>query len=141
MVTIKEYATSCNKSVQAVYQQMKRKENSEALEGHVFTRKINNKNTKMLDEIAVDILDESSKQSPLVVTQVENTEEIEKLRNENKNLLLKIAELQESLLAEKTALLNEKDQVKLLQQEKINLIEQKNNKKGFFSKFRGDKWF
>ena len=40
---------------------------------------------------------------------------------ENKALLLKVAELQE-------ALLKEKDQVKLLQNEKIELLEAKNQK-------------
>lgn len=48
-------------------------------------------------------------------------EEIQRLEMENKALLLKVAELQE-------ALLKEKDQVKLLQNEKIELLEAKNQK-------------
>lgn len=95
MITIKEYAESHGKSVQAVYKQIKSKENSALLDGHIVVEKINNKNVKMLDDVAVQILDDASKQSIQVVLQNEDKETIERLEEENKKLLLKIASLQE----------------------------------------------
>lgn len=125
MVTIKEYAEKSGKSVQAVYKQIKAKENAALLEGHILLRKIGNKNTKVLDDEAVRILDHASRQAPTVILQSGKDDMIEKLQaekeqlvNENKALLIKVAELQEQLL-------QEKDNVKLLQQDKIALLEEK----------------
>lgn len=125
MITIKEYAESHGKSVQSVYKQMKSKENATLLDGHIFIEKINNKNVKMLDDVAVQILDDASKQSIQVVLQNEDKETIERLEEENKKLLLKIASLQEELINTQKELNNEKDNVKLLQSEKIELLEKK----------------
>lgn len=125
MITIKEYAEKSGKSVQAVYKQIKAKENVALLEGHILLQKIGNKNTKVLDDEAVRILDQASRQAPTVILQSGKDDMIEKLQaekeqlaNENKALLIKVAELQEQLL-------QEKDNVKLLQQEKIELLEEK----------------
>lgn len=118
MITIREYAEIYQKTKQAVYQQMKTKENAVALEGHISFRKINNKKTKVLDEIAVEILNESSKKTPNIIMNTERKEEVVQLRIDNKNLLIKVGELQETLL-------KEKDQVKQLQLEKIELLESK----------------
>lgn len=125
MITIKEYAEKSGKSVQAVYKQIKAKENAALLEGHIILQKIGNKNTKVLDDEAVRILDQASRQAPTVILQSGKDDMIEKLQaekeqlaNENKALLIKVAELQEQLL-------QEKDNVKLLQQEKIELLEEK----------------
>lgn len=125
MITIKEYAESHGKSVQSVYKQMKSKENATLLDGHIVVEKINNKNVKMLDDVAVQILDDASKQSIQVVLQNEDKETIERLEEENKKLLLKIASLQEELINTQKELNNEKDNVKLLQSEKIELLEKK----------------
>lgn len=125
MITIKEYADSHGKSVQSVYKQMKSKENATLLEGHVFTEKINNKSVKMLDDVAVQVLENASKQSIQVVLQSDDKEKIERLEEENKNLLRKIAALQEELINVQKELNQEKDNVKLLQDEKIGLLEQK----------------
>lgn len=125
MITIKEYAESHGKSVQAVYKQIKSKENSALLDGHIVVEKINNKNVKMLDDVAVQILDDASKQSIQVVLQNEDKETIERLEEENKKLLLKIASLQEELINTQKELSQEKDNVKLLQSEKIELLEKK----------------
>lgn len=125
MITIKEYAESHGKSVQAVYKQIKSKENSALLDGHIVVEKINNKNVKMLDDVAVQILDDASKQSIQVVLQNEDKETIERLEEENKKLLLKIASLQEDLINTQKELSQEKDNVKLLQSEKIELLEKK----------------
>lgn len=125
MVTIKEYAEKSGKSVQAVYKQIKAKENAALLEEHILLQKIGNKNTKVLDDEAVRILDQASRQAPTVILQSGKDDMIEKLQaekeqlaNENKALLIRVAELQEQLL-------QEKDNVKLLQQEKIELLEEK----------------
>lgn len=125
MITIKEYAEKHGKSVQSVYKQMKSKENATLLEGHVFTEKINNKSVKMLDEVAVQILEDASKQSIQVILQNDDKEKIERLEEENKSLLKKITLLQEELIVTQKELNKEKENVKVLQNEKIELLEQK----------------
>lgn len=125
MITVKEYAEQQGKSVQAVYKQIRAKENAALLENHIFLQKVGNKTAKVLDDEAVEILNNASRQAPTVVLQNGKDElietlqaEKEQLANENKALLVKVAELQEQLL-------QEKDNVKLLQQEKITLLEEK----------------
>lgn len=125
MITVKEYAEQQGKSVQAVYKQMRAKENAALLENHIFLQKVGNKTAKVLDDEAVEILNNASRQAPTVVLQNGKDEQIEALKlekeqlvNENKALLVKVADLQEQLL-------REKDNVKLLQQEKIALLEEK----------------
>lgn len=125
MITIKEFAELHGKSVQAVYKQLKSKENATLLEGHIITKKINNKNIKMLDDIAVQILNDASKQSIQVIMQNDDRERIEQLETENKTLLIKIASLQEDLINTQKELSKEKDNVKILQNEKIELLEEK----------------
>lgn len=66
-VSVKDYAEQRGKTVQAVYQQMKRKENAAALKGHIVTHRVGNKNVKYLDEEAIAILDKSSNSAPLVI--------------------------------------------------------------------------
>ncbi len=125
MITVKKYAEQQGKSVQAVYKQMRAKENAALLENHIFLQKVGNKTAKVLDDEAVEILNNASRQAPTVVLQNGKDEQIEALKaekeqlaSENKALLIKVADLQEQLL-------QEKDNVKLLQQEKIALLEEK----------------
>lgn len=118
MLSVKEYAESRGKSVQSVYKQMKGKENSKELEGHIHERKYNGKPVKVLDEVAIEVLDNASMQTIQVIEQNNDKEELELLREENKNLLIKVAELQDLLL-------KEKDIVRELKDEKIALLEQK----------------
>lgn len=136
MVTIKEYAKKQNKSVQAVYKQLNAKSNQKKLEGHIYKNEINGKMTTFLDEVAEEILSNSSKEAPVVLEKITSNERIESLEAENKALLIKIAELQE-------ALLKEKDTVKLLQEDKIKLLEQKNEeqpkKKTLWQFLKGEK--
>ena len=54
MITVKEYADSRNKSVQAVYKQLHREKNRTRLEGHLLKQ---NRMT-YLDEEAIKILQE-----------------------------------------------------------------------------------
>lgn len=129
MITIKEYADLHGKSVQSVYKQLKSKENAKLLDGHIFTEKINNKNVKMLDDIAVKILDNASKQSIQIVTQNGDKEKIERLEEENKNLLMQIAAIQQELIKTQKELSQEKDNVKLLQEQRIQLLESKEEPK------------
>lgn len=68
-VSIKDYANQRGKTVQAVYQQMKRKENVNALAGHVHVKRVGNKDVKFLDEVAVSLLDEASHSTPIVIQQ------------------------------------------------------------------------
>lgn len=117
--TIKEYAEKNHKSVQAVYGQLKRKENAALLKKHIFIRKINNKNTKVLDEEAIKILDEASRQAPSIVMQKDTSEELDQLKIENRNLLIKVGELQE-------AIIKKSEKIELLQNNNILLLEQKN---------------
>lgn len=129
MITIKEYADLHGKSVQSVYKQLKSKENAKLLDGHIFIEKINNKNVKMLDDIAVKILDNASKQSIQIVTQNGDKEKIERLEEENKNLLMQIASIQQELIKTQKELSKEKDNVKLLQEQRIQLLESKEEPK------------
>ena len=112
MISIKDYAYQKNISYEAVRQQVKRYEKQ--LGEHVV--KVGR--TKYLDEEAVAFLDDKRKKNPVIILEQNKDDELEQLKNENKALLLKVAELQE-------ALLNEKDKVEMLREEKIALLESK----------------
>lgn len=112
MVTLKEYAELKNISYEAVRKQVKRY--AKELEEHIIVQN----RTKYLDEYAVEYLNQKRSASPIIVQEIAKDEELEQLRTENKNLLLKIAQLQDELL-------KEKDNVQQLQQDKIALLEQK----------------
>jgi len=116
VVSLKEYAKNKGVSYEAVRKQVNRYKDE--LKGHIS--KVNR--TQYLDEEAVAFLDSKRAESPIIIMESGKDEEIQRLEMENKALLLKVAELQE-------ALLKEKDQVKLLQNEKIELLEAKNQKK------------
>ena len=64
--------------------------------------------TQYLDEYVVDFLDNRRRESPIILMQMDKDKEIQRLSNENKAFLMKIAELQ-------GALLQENDSVELLQ--------------------------
>lgn len=106
-VSVKDYATQRNKTVQAVYQQMKRGENAVALEGHIIVRRVGNKDVKFLDEKAVEILDESSRSTPTVLLQEDLKSELEAVSQDldlaQKNLVFYEGQMKalKDLLAEK----------------------------------------
>lgn len=112
MISLKDYAKNKGVSYEAVRKQVNRYKDE--LTGHIHKQN----RTQYLDDEAVAFLDSKRAESPVILLQMDKDEEIQRLSNENKALLIKIAELQE-------ALLNEKDQVKLLQDEKIALLEAK----------------
>ena len=86
MIKIKEYAKNVGKTQQAVYKQLNSKKNKVRLDGHL----IKENGTTYLDDEAVKILNES-RQTTVVLIDQEKNEEIERLKEENRNLLLKIA--------------------------------------------------
>lgn len=77
MITVKEYADSRNKSVQAVYKQLHREKNRTRLEGHLLKQ---NRMT-YLDEEAIKILDES--QNVSIVLNVEIMKSIREMNYQN----------------------------------------------------------
>ena len=121
-VSVKEYAENRGKTVQAVYQQMKRKENAEALKGHVKLKWVGNKNVKYLDEIAVAILDKASSSAPIVYLNYEKEEELQTVKQQLEALKQANLKLQgrNELLQEQLA---EKDKKLLLLEGKDKEIE------------------
>ena len=113
MITLKEYAKNNNVSYEAIRKQVVRYKKE--LEGHIT--KI--RKTQYLDDEAVKFLDSKRQENPIIIQQADQSEEIAQLKREKEALLIKIATLQEELL-------KEKDQVKVLQNEKIELLEAKN---------------
>ena len=121
MITIKDYAKSRNITYEAVRKQVVRY--ATELDGH--TTKENR--TTYLDDYAVEFLDNKRNSNPIVILETSKDEEIERLQNENKALLLKITSLQEELNHEKDfskGLLLEKTE--WLQEKTELLLEQKN---------------
>lgn len=122
MQTIREYAKNNGVSYEAIRKQIKTYELE--LKEHIMK----NGRTQYLDDYAVEFLNKKRANNTIIVAQADKDEEIKRLENENKALLLKVAELQDQLL-------KEKDNVKALQEEKIQLLEQKD------SKSEKKKWF
>lgn len=96
MISIKEYAKRNNVSYEAIRKQLKRYENE--LSNHIIKKN----RTQFLDNEAVAILDSHRKESPTVIYNQDISDEIERLKQENHNLLIKIASQ-----ADKIAELNE----------------------------------
>ncbi|MDP2947602.1 MAG: hypothetical protein Q8N88_05800 [Nanoarchaeota archaeon] len=137
MVTIKEYAEKHGVSIQAVYQQLKRKQNKAFLSQHI--EKIDG--VTYLDPEAVAFLESKRENSPSVIVRTAEHEVIEQLTQENKNLLIKVAQLQEVIItkSEKIEQLQEAN-ILLLEEEKQNSdsnagTEETEKKKGWLSRF------
>lgn len=136
MITIKDYAKSRNITYEAVRKQVIRY--ATELDGHTTKEK----RTTYLDDYAVEFLDEKRKGNPIVILETSKDEEIERLQNENKALLLKITTLQEELnhekdfskglLLEKTEWLQEK--AELLLEQKNQVAVEPEQKKSWFKK-------
>lgn len=131
MITVKEYAESRNKSVQAVYKQLQRDKNKKRLEGHLFKQD----RTTYLDEEAIKILDESQNVAVVLADQKQKnelseyklkveelTETNNKLRDEQDFLKNKIINLQDELKVKTeqmaTMLVENKEKTLLLEQKK-----------------------
>lgn len=122
MITIKEYAEARGKSVQAVYKAMKSKKNKERLQGHI--ERIEGK--QWLDDIAVQILDESRADSPVIYVEDNREEQIKQYRQEVEKYKSLVIELQRQLLEKQEQLSSVKDQARLLEskeQERIREVD------------------
>lgn len=119
MISLKDYAKNKNVSYEAVRKQVNRYKKE--LEGHIH--KVNR--TQHLDDEAVAFLDGKRTESPVILLQMDKDEEIQRLSDENKALLVQIAKIQSELIQTQKALSAEKDSVKQLQAEKIVLLEAK----------------
>ena len=127
MLTIKQIAEQQNVSYEAIRKQVIRYELE--LQDHILKKG----RTQYFDEYAVEFLNSKRKENPVVIIQTDKDDTIRALENENKALLIKVAELQEQLL-------KEKDQVKLLQQEKIELLQVKDDNNTSEQQPKKKKW-
>ena len=91
-MSIKDYARARKISYEAARQQVKRY--ADELAGHISRQN----RTQYLDDYAVSLLDDHRQQNPVVVINQDRSEEIERLRVENKALLQQVATLQDRLL-------------------------------------------
>lgn len=110
MISIKDYAKEKGVSYEAIRQSVDRYKDE--LEGHV----IKQGKTRYLDDVATAILDSKRAGNPVVIVNEDKDERIAALEKENKALLQRVAALQDQLL-------QEKERVTLLQQEKIELLQ------------------
>lgn len=117
MISLKDYAKNKNVSYEAVRKQVNRYKTE--LEGH-----IHKVNRTQYDE-AVAFLDSKRTESPVILLQMDKDEEIQRLSDENKALLVHIDQIQNELIQTQKVLSAEKDSVKQLQAEKIALLEAK----------------
>lgn len=116
MISMREYATLHDISYEAVRKQVKRYETE--LQGHIA--KVGR--TNYLDDEAVAFLDEKRSKNPVVIIDEEKKDQIQRLSDENKQLLIKIVQLQDELNDEKdlvkdlqAQLIAEKDHISELQ--------------------------
>lgn len=110
MITLKEYAERENISYEAVRKQIKKY--GEELKGHIHVKD----RTQYIDDKGVQILDDIRGSNKIIITDKAKNDELEQLKEENKNLLIKIASLQEKII-EKQECISE------LQNEKTALIQ------------------
>lgn len=113
VITLRDYAKQNNISYEAVRKQVVRYQDE--LAGHL----IRDGRQQFLDEEAVAFLDARRQKNPVAIIQIEKDEKIEQLENENKQLLLKLATVQDALLAEKdktdVLLAEKRDEIALLE--------------------------
>lgn len=85
MITVKEYADKNGVTAQSVYKRINSKKLKDRLKGHIVIEY----GVKCLDDVAIEILNETKKVSTntlSVVKNKENKEELEKLKEENERL-------------------------------------------------------
>lgn len=140
MKLIKDYAKERGITHQAVYQMIYTHKKE------LFDYIVKQGRTRYLTPEAEKILDSYRNKSQIVIEKSENNEEIERLNEENRNLLLKItsqadkiAELSE-WKADQSLLIAEAHQTKILLEEKQSEIQElkeeleKEKNKGFFAR-------
>lgn len=126
MITVKQYADERGISIQAVHQSMNGKQKKEKLKGHVYIKD----GIKWLDDEAVVILDKDRRKSAYLIERAESSEEIEMLKQQVEQLLIKtatqadkISELSE-WKADHAVAIAEANQQHLLLEEKLKQVEQ-----------------
>lgn len=110
MISIKDYATEKNISTQAVYKQLKL--HNKELNGHII--KVGGK--KMLDDYAVDFLSALTADNPVVISDRQMKQELERLRmreaellnelNQKNNVIIQLQEQRNALQIECSELKN-----------------------------------
>ena len=121
MITVKEYADRRNKSVQAVYKQLRREKNKRRLEGHLIKQ---NRMT-YLDEEAIKILDEGQNVSIILVDQETKNEEKDEL-SEYKDRVANLIETNNQLRDQqdllKNKIINLQDELKVKTEQMTSLL-------------------
>lgn len=136
MISIQDYAIEKGISYEAVRKQIDRYKND--LEGHIITQG----RKRFLDDAAVSFLDEKRNGNPIIIMEQSKDEELQRLRAENKELLLKLVTAQERLLNDAdriAALTAEVSELRLLQaaqepQEPSQTAEIPNQKQSFWGR-------
>lgn len=106
MLSIKEYAEKKGVTYEAIRKQITRYKKE--LRGKIVVK---NRTTFLTDD-AVDFLNEHRAGNPVIVYAENKTSEIETLRGENKDLLIKIAEIQSERINESARLLSKIDELR-----------------------------
>ena len=122
MITIRDYAKENNVSYEAIRKQIKRYEDE--LNGHI----IKQNRTQFLDDIAVAILDQHRRENPVIIVNQDTDYRLKQLEDENKNLLIKVAQQADKISQLNEDLKNKIEQMTSLMlenKEKTSLLEQK----------------
>lgn len=115
MKTIREYADEKQVTYEAVRRQIHRY--SKELKGHIS---IQNR-TQYLDDWAIEFLSERRRQSPVVVIQEDQQEEIEKLKQQVAELQEKLSKATEQAMTSEKANMSYREKLITVQQENIEL--------------------
>lgn len=118
MISLKDLAHQNGVSYEAVRQQVKRY--AADLSGHIFVEG----RTQFLDDFAIEFLEGKRKANPVIVYESNKDEEIERLQEENKTLLLRLSEKQEKIEQLQDRLLEAAGAPALLESAKAQLIEE-----------------
>lgn len=127
MYSLKDLAAENHVTYEAIRQQIKRY--AVELDGHIFMEG----KTQYLDDTAVEFLRNKRKRNPVIVYEQNRDEEVERLRQENYALLLKLQEKSDRLEAIQAQLLEAKKEPLMLAQATADLkiaegkIENQNN--------------
>ena len=122
MITIRDYAKENNVSYEAIRKQIKRYEDE--LNGHI----IKQNRAQFLDDIAVAILDQHRRENPVIIVNQDTDYRLKQLEDENKNLLIKVAQQADKISQLNEDLKNKIEQMTSLMlenKEKTSLLEQK----------------
>ena len=121
MITVKEYADRRNKSVQAVYKQLRREKNKRRLEGHLIKQ---NRMT-YLDEEAIKILDESQNVSIVLNVrdnEINSRDELSEYKNRVESLIESNNQLRDQQDFLKNKIINLQDELKVKTEQMTSLL-------------------